>query len=74
MAVSHYDPNSNESIVLPIKFLIVFSNLNYLSLVVRKPDFGVSDQVLHKPGCTASEDGKKPEMSDLGSRGIVLFM
>ena len=74
MAVSHYDPNSNESIVLPIKFLIVFSNLNYLSLVVRKPDFAVSDQVLHKPGCKASEDGKKPEMSDLGSRGIVLFM
>ena len=28
-----------------------------LSLVVRKPDFGVSDQVQHKPGCTAIEDG-----------------
>ena len=29
----------------------------YLSLVVRKPVFGVSDQVPHKPGCTATEDG-----------------
>ena len=29
----------------------------YLSLVVRKPVFGVSDQVPHKPGCTFTEDG-----------------
>ena len=28
----------------------------YKSLVVRKPVFGVSDQVRHKPGCTATED------------------
>ena len=28
-----------------------------LSLVVRKPVFGVSDQVRHKPVCTATEDG-----------------
>ena len=28
-----------------------------LSLVVRKPDIGVSDQVRHKPGCTATEEG-----------------
>ena len=28
-----------------------------MSLVVRKPVFGVSDQVLHNPGCTATEDG-----------------
>ena len=27
-----------------------------MSLVVRKPVFGVSDQVRHKPGCTATED------------------
>ena len=32
-------------------------DLEYVSLVVRKPDFGVSDQVPHKPGCTATEDG-----------------
>ena len=41
---------------------------NYLSLVVRKPVFGVSDQV----SCTATEDGQRLEISDLGSRGIVL--
>ena len=29
----------------------------YLSLVVRKPVFGVSDQVPHKPGRAATEDG-----------------
>ena len=29
----------------------------YMSLVVRKLVFGVSDQVPHKPGCTATEDG-----------------
>ena len=27
-----------------------------MSLVARKPVFGVSDQVRHKPGCTAIED------------------
>ena len=28
---------------------------DYLSLVLRKPVFGVSDQVPHKPGCTVTE-------------------
>ena len=28
-----------------------------MSHVVRKPIFGVADQVRHKPGCTATEDG-----------------
>ena len=28
-----------------------------MSLVLRKPDFRVSDQVPHKSGCTATEDG-----------------
>ena len=46
-------------------FLCVF-------LFVRKPVFGVSDQVRHKPGCTAPEDGWSLQISDLGSRGIVL--
>ena len=31
--------------------------LSDLGLVVRKPVFGVSDLVQHKPGCTATEDG-----------------
>ena len=29
----------------------------YMSLVVRRPVFRVSDQVRHKPGCTVTEDG-----------------
>ena len=28
-----------------------------VSLVVRKPVVGVSDQVSHKPGCTVTENG-----------------
>ena len=43
-----------------------------MSLVVRKPVFGISDQARHKPGGTATEDHKGLEISDLGSRGIVL--
>ena len=46
----------------------------YLSLVVRKPAFWVSDLVRHKPGCTATEDSSRLEISDLESRGIVLSM
>ena len=46
--------------------------LENMSLVLRKPVFGVSDQVRHKPGCTATEDCYLLEISDLGSRGIVL--
>ena len=30
---------------------------SYMSLVVRKPVFGDSDQVGHKPGCAVIEDG-----------------
>ena len=33
-----------------------------------------SDQVWHKPACTVSEDGKRLEILDLESRGIVLSM
>ena len=39
---------------------------------MRKPVFGVSDQVRYKPGCTTTEDGRRLEISELGSRGIVL--
>ena len=51
---------------------VTFKTLHQMSLVVRKPVFGVSDQVRHKPGCTATEDGYKLEISDLESRGIYL--
>ena len=35
-----------------------------MNRIVRKPVFGVSDQVRHIPGCTASE--KKLEAQDFG--------
>ena len=35
---------------------------------------GVSDQVRHRPGCTATEDGQRLEISDLDSNGSVLSM
>ena len=38
---------------------------------MRKRVFRVSDQVQHKPGSTATEDGKILEILDLGSTGIV---
>ena len=41
---------------------------------MRKPVFGVSDQVRHKPVCTTIEDGYRLKISDLGCRGIVLSM
>ena len=46
----------------------------YLSQVARKPAFGVSDQVLHKSGCTTTEDSYMLETTDLGSRGMVKSM
>ena len=47
-------------------------SLNNLSLVVRKPVFRVFNQVPHKPGCTATEDGLGLEIWYIGSRGIDL--
>ena len=32
----------------------------------------ISEQVRHKLGCTATEDGQRLEILDLESRGIVL--
>ena len=45
-----------ESIKL-IHVLVVVKVNTCMSLVVRKPVFGVSDQVRHKPVCTDTEDG-----------------
>ena len=33
--------------------------------LVRKPVFGISDQVRHKLNCTATENGQKLEFLDL---------
>ena len=45
-----------------------------MSCIMRKPVFRVSDQVQHKPGCTATEDGQRFEIFDLVNRGIVQSM
>ena len=38
---------------------------NQLSLVTRKPVFGVCDQVKHKPACAAAEASYSLEISDI---------
>ena len=38
----------------------------------EKTNVLISDLVRHKPGCAVTEDDKRLEISDLGSRGIVL--
>ena len=40
----------------------------------EKTNILVFDLAQHKPGCTATEDGKRLENLDLESRGIVLSM
>ena len=43
---------------------------NNLSHVMRKPLLRASNQVQHKPGCTASGDGLRLNISNLGSTCI----
>ena len=40
----------------------------------EKTNVLVSDLVRHKPGCTATEDGYRLEISDLERRGVILSM
>ena len=40
----------------------------------EKHVIGITVQVRHKLGCTTTEDDKRLEILDLGSRGIVQFM
>ena len=54
-------------------YFIVFQTI-LMRRVMRKPVFGVSGQVRHKPGCTTTEDSWRLEISDLERRGIVLFV
>ena len=48
--------------------------VDIMSHDARNLVYGVSDQVQHKPGCTALEDDCRTEISDLGRRLIVLSM
>ena len=53
---------SGPGLRIPFAFMITYiaeseEGQYKRSLVVRKPVFGVSDQVKHKLGCTVTEDG-----------------
>ena len=66
-----------ESTLNPDNSLKVKTGVSYgvalhMSHIMRKPVFGVSDQVRLKQGCSASEASKSLEISDLASRGIIL--
>ena len=41
-----------------------------MSHVTRKPDFGVCDQVRHKPACAATEASYRLDISDIETRDI----
>ena len=45
-----------------------------MSLVTRKPIFGVFQQVRLKPTCTATEARKRLENLDIKTRGIILHV
>ena len=44
---------------------------SHMSLVSRKPGFGVSDQVRLKPACSATEATWSLEILDIASIGII---
>ena len=60
----------NYSIVFSWSDMVIV--LNLLSLVTRKPDFGVCDQVRLKPACSASETIYSLEILEIVSIGIKL--
>ena len=45
-------------------------NVIKMSRVARKPVFGVSNKVLHKPRCTATEVDLSLDILDLERRGL----
>ena len=53
-------------------FFFTVVTCKYMSLIVRKTVFGVSDLVRLKPVCAIKEDALMLEIWASGSRGIVL--
>ena len=49
--------HTGTSLLLKLSFIVRDNVCLYLSRDVRKPVFGVSDQVRHKPTCTVTEAG-----------------
>ena len=48
------------------------TELPHLVALRYEPRCEKTGQVRHKPGCATTKDSKRLEISDLGSRGIVL--
>ena len=55
---------------LPLWSPAMYSRPN-MSHVKMKPVLSVSDQVWHKRGFTATKDGYRLEISDIGNSGII---
>ena len=53
-------------------FVFLQGLLLELSLVTRKPVFGICDQVRLKPTCSATEPSKSLEISAISSRSMKL--
>ena len=51
--------------------MVLFKSIVYESVREKTNNLGF-DQVGYNPGCTVTEDGKRLEILDLESRGIVL--
>ena len=66
--------NFKKIFQLSLDTLLIWSIVTLMSLDAGKPVLFFFDQVRHIPGCTATEDGKRFEISYFGSRGIVLSM
>ena len=58
---------SRQTVYTQIRLL-----LNYMILVMRKPVFGVCDQVRLKPACSAKEASWNHEIANIETRDIIL--
>ena len=67
---------SSHNILIPVqlkkhgRFCLLL--WDYLSLVTRKPVFGVCDQVRLEPACSATETTQRLEISDIEIKDIIL--
>ena len=57
--LQNMSPECNDSIYVGLCFSVtyIYFIIRNISLVLRKPVFGVSDLAQHKPGCTTTQDG-----------------
>ena len=58
----HIHKKSDDGMILLLYILTM--RLIIMTHAMKEPVFGVSDQVRHKPRCTATEDEQRFEISD----------